>query len=69
MPNSNMTLTFSHSALWKRYRDQTTIIHVVNAVRAKGRARLMTSHINIYFCWRRSLQNIAVKSIYLYVSF
>ena len=30
---SKMTLTFSHSPLWKPYR--TTIIHMVNVVHAK----------------------------------
>ena len=34
--NSNMTLTFSHSTLWKCYRDQITIIQDDNIVHAKG---------------------------------
>ena len=33
---SNMMLTFSHGALWKRYCDQTKVIHVINIVHAKG---------------------------------
>ena len=37
----------------KRYRDQITIIHVVTVVRACKRARLMTSYVSIYFCWRQ----------------
>ena len=41
---SNMTLTFSQSALWKRYN---------NLRRQRSgfkRARLVTSRVNIYFC-------------------
>ena len=36
---SNMTLTFSHRPIEQRklHRDQTTIFHVVNVVRAKRR--------------------------------
>ena len=34
---THMMLMFSHSALWKHFRVQTTIIHVINVVRAKGR--------------------------------
>ena len=45
-----MTLMYFFSALWKYYRGQTTIIHVVNVV------HLMTSHVNIY-PYRRPLQN------------
>ena len=45
---------FYHSALWKRYWDQTTIIHAVNIVRAKG--RVWWRHVNIYLC-RYPLQN------------
>ena len=36
MGNSNMMLMFSHSVLWKHYHDQTTVIHIINVVHAKG---------------------------------
>ena len=66
-----MTLTYSHSALWKHYRDQTTIIHVVNVVRAKGAFDDVACK-NIYFCRRplqnSSMENIASMSILHYIS-
>ena len=59
-----MTLTFSQSALWKRYRD-----HSRRQRGACKRDRLVTSHVNIYFCNRplqkSSFENIAIVSIFL----
>ena len=53
--NSNMMLTFSHWTCWKRHHVQICDKSRYQRSACK-RARLMTSHVSLYFC-RRPLQN------------
>ena len=67
---SNMVLMFSQWAEWKRHHNQTTIIHVLNVVRAKGlfddvawKYLLLATSLQ-----RCSLENIAAMLIFFSLS-
>ena len=59
---SNLTLTFSHWTYRKRHCEKTCDKSCCCLRIACKRARLMTSHLNIYFC-RRPLQNSSLEDV------